>query len=218
MSPHRKDYGAVSGLLVAVAGLSVLVLGLGIFAIWAYVSYNDAQSNVNDKIAIAVGQAKEDQSNTDQARNAVLAKSPYKTFTAPDDYCGLTFQYPQTWSEYWSQQTSNGGDFDAFLNPGYVPPVSDNQQFALRVIIQQRNYDTVTNQYNNLVQGGQLTQSTGSANGQNYERLTGDFSSNIRGDAVIFQCRDKTITVRTDANKTFESDFNALIATIKYNA
>lgn len=217
MSFHKKELGAISGLMVAIIGLSVLVLGLGSFAIWSFVAYNDAKSDVDDKIALAVAQAKEDQGNTDEAKYAEREKNPYKTFKAPDDYCGLTFQYPQTWSEYWSQQLTNGGDFKAFLNPGYVPAVSDSQQFALRVTIEQRDYDSVTNQYNNLIQSGKLTQSTGSSNGQDYMRLTGDFSSDIRGDAVIYKCRDKTITVRTDAD-TFKSDFNSLITTIKFNS
>jgi len=218
MSLHRKESGVISGLLISVIGLSVLVLGLGSFAIWAFVSYNEAKGNVDDKIAIAVAQAKEDQGNIDEEKYAEREKTPTKTFKAPDDYCGLTFQYPKTWSEYWSERITNGGDFKAFLNPGYVPPVSDSQQFALRVTIEQRDYDSVTNQYNNLVQSGKLTQSTGASNGQDYMRLTGDFSSDIRGDAVIYRCRDKTITVRTDAVGTFKSDFDTLVATIKFNA
>ncbi len=215
---HENELGVISGLMVAVIALSVAVLGLGSFGIWAFVAYNDAQSDVNDKIAIAVADAKEEQGNKDEEKYAEREKQPAKVFKAPDDYCGLTFQYPKTWSEYWSEQLTNGGDFKAYLNPGYVPAVSDSQQFALRVTIEQRDYDNVTQQYNNLVTSGKLAQSTGASNGQDYMRLTGDFSSDIRGDAVIYRCRDKTITVRTDAASTFKSDFDTLVKTIKFNA
>ena len=47
-------------------------------------------------------------------------------------------------------------------------------------------------------------------------RLDGNFSKNIRGAAVIYKVRDKTATVRTDANETFKADFNKIIQTINF--
>ena len=40
-------------------------VGWGVFGIWAYVSYNEAQGDVEGKIEIAVAQAKQDQSQKD---------------------------------------------------------------------------------------------------------------------------------------------------------
>lgn len=214
---YNKERGAVSGLLVAVVALSVLVLGLGSFAIWAYVAYTDAQDNLEGKIAVAVAQAKEDKGDEDEAKFAEREKQPNKTFKAPDDYCGLTFQYPKTWSAFESEQVSNGGDFKAYLNPDVVPPITTSQQFALRVLIEQKDYDDVLGQYEGLVKKGDLKQSTTSSEGNQGARLTGNFSKNIRGDAVLYRCRDKTITIRTDAD-TFKSDFDKVIGTIDFNA
>lgn len=213
---HFDERGILSALHFALIGLSVMFVAVGSFAIWAFVNYNDAQSNVDDKIAIAVAQAKEDQSNSDETKYAEREKQPTKTFKAPDDYCGLTFQYPRTWSAYESEQITNGGDYKAYLNPDVVPPISNSQQFALRVLIEQKDYDTVTQQYDNLVQKGDLKQSTTSSQGNDGMRLDGNFSKDIRGAAVIFRCRDKTITVQTDAD-VFKSDFEALIRTIDFN-
>jgi len=214
---HNGERGAISGLLVAVIGLSVLVLGLGSFAIWAFVAYNDASSDLDSKIAVAVAQGKEEKGNDDEAKFAEREKQPNKVFKAPDDYCGLSFQYPKTWSAYESEQISNGGDFKAYLNPDVVPPISSSQQYALRVTIEQKDYDSITSQYEGLVTKGDLKQSSASSQGNQGTRLTGNFSKNIRGDAVIYRCRDKTITVRTDAN-TFKTDFEAIIRTITFNA
>lgn len=216
-SRHDNARGAVSGLLVAVIGLSVLVLGLGSFAIWAFVSYNDVSSDVQGKIDVAVANAKEQKGDADEAKFAEREKQPNYVFKAPDDYCGLSFQYPKTWSAFWSEQLTNGGDFKAYLNPGYVPAISSSQQFALRVSIQQKDYDQVTSQYDGLVQKGDLKQSSTSSNGSQGTRLTGNFSKNIRGDAVIYRCRDKTIIIQTDSD-TFKSDFQSIIGTIKFNA
>lgn len=214
---HHSERGAISGLQVAVIGLSVLVLGLGSFGIWAFVAYNEAQGDVDSKIAIAVAQAKEEKGDEDEAKFAEREKQPSRVFKAPDDYCGLTFQYPKTWSTYESEQISNGSDFKAYLNPDVVPPVTSSQQYALRVVIEQKDYDNVVSQYDGLVQKGDLKQSSTSSNGNQGARLTGNFSKNIRGDAVVYRCRDKTITIRTDAD-TFKSDFQSIIGTINYNS
>ncbi len=216
-SSVSNERGAVSGLLVAVIALSVLLLGVGSFAIWAFVAYNDAQSDVDGKIAIKVAEAKEQKGEEDETKFAEREKTPTLQFKAPDDYCSLSFQYPKTWSVFESEEITNGGDFKAYLNPKVVPPISASNQFALRVLIEQRDYDQVVNDYSSLVKKGDLKQSSTSSQGQSGTRLTGNFSKNIRGDAVIYQCRDKTITVRTDAD-TFKGDFEALIRTIDFNA
>ena len=214
---HASERGAISGMQIAVIGLSVLVLGLGSFGIWAFVSYNDASSELDGKIAVAVANAKEEKGDEDEAKFAEREKQPNKVFKAPDDYCGLTFLYPKTWSAYESEQITNGGDYRAYLNPDVVPPISNSTQFALRVLIEQKDYDDVTANYDGLVTKGDLKQATTSSEGNQGMRLTGNFSKNIRGDAVIYRCRDKTITVRTDAD-VFKSDFESLIRTIDFNA
>lgn len=215
-SRNHTERGAISGLLVAVIALGVLVLGVGSFAIWAFVAYNEAQSDVDDKIALAVSDAKEKKGEEKEADFTEREKRPNETFKAPDDYCALTFQYPKTWSVYESEEITNGGDFKAYLNPKIVPPVTGTNQFALRVLIEQNNYDQVVDSYASLVKKGDLKQSTTASEGKSGTRLTGNFNKNIRGDAVIYRCRDKTITVRTDAD-TFKSDFEALIRTIDFN-
>lgn len=213
----HKERGAVSGLLVAVIGLSVLVLGLGSFSIWAFVAYSEANDDLQDKLAVARAEAKAEQAEADEAKFAEREKQPSKTFKAPNDYCALTFQYPKTWSAFESEELSNGGDFRAYLNPDVVPPISNTQQFALRVTIEQKDYNSVTAQYDSLVKKGDLKQASTSSEGNQGMRLTGNFSRNIRGDAVLYRCRDKTITIRSDAD-VFKSDFDSIIRTIDFNA
>ncbi len=215
---YTHERGAVSGLQVTVIGLAVLVLGLGSFGIWAFVNYQDAQSNVDSKIDVAVAEAKKDQADQDEQKFSDREKEPNKTFKGPDDYCGLTFNYPKTWSAYIANDIKNGGDYEAYLNPDVVPPVgASDQQFAIRVLIQQKDYDDVTGQYQALVTKGDLKQSSTQSQGNQGLRLDGNFSKNIRGAGVIYKCRDRTITIRTDAD-TFKPDFEKVIQTIAYNS
>jgi hypothetical protein len=211
------ERGAVSGLLIATIGLTVLVIAAGSAAIWAYVNYTDQKNNVDSKIAAAVIEAKKTQGDEDEKKFTERDQLPYRQFTGPDDYGRLTFDYSKQWSVYVAKDVAKGGTYEAYLNPGVVPPVgSQTTQYALRVTIEDRDYDAVLSTYDGLVKKGDLRSSATAANGINGTRFDGSFSKDIRGAAVIYKIRDKTVTIRTDAD-TFKPSFDTLIQTIKFN-
>jgi hypothetical protein len=197
------------GLIV----LSIILIGL---AIWLFMSYTGQKTDVDTKISNAVNLAVKKQVDTDEAKFAKREKEPNREFVGPDDYGRVTFNYPKTWSVYVANDVTNGGTYEAYLNPVAVPSISDSQQFALRVIIENTSYSSVIASYSSLVKNGDLNSSSITANGITGTRLDGKFTDDIRGSAVIFKIRDKTLTIRTDAD-TFTSDFDALVTTIKFN-
>lgn len=212
---HKNEQGGVSGSMIAIIGLVVLVLITGSLAIWAYISYDHAQTDVDGQIDLAVAQAKIEQQTADDKKFAEREKEPNRTFVGPDNFGRLTFNYPKTWSVFVSEDGENSNSFRAYLNPVSVPPLSEKQQFSLRVMIEQKDYDQVVKTYQEKVKKGDLRASATSANGHNGTRLDGTFTKNIRGAAVIYQIRDKTVTLRTDAD-TFKPDFEAIIKTIDF--
>lgn len=213
---HRNEAGGVSGAIIAIIGLIVLVLATGSAAIWAYVNYNEQKTDVDGKIALAVAKGKKDQGDADEEKFAEREKEPNRQFVGPDDFGRLTFDYPKTWSVYVDNDGSDGPMYGAYINPIVVPPVNPNQQYALRVTIEQKDFDQVVKSYEALVKKGDLRTSATTANGHNGTRLDGNFNKNIRGSAVLYKIRDKTVTVRTDAD-TFKPDFEKLIKTIDFN-
>jgi hypothetical protein len=213
---HRHERGEISGSLIAIIGLIILVLAAGSAAIWAYINYTEQKTDVDGKISLAVAQAKDSQATIDEAKFAEQIKQPNQQFVGPDDYGRLTFDYPKTWSVYVATDVTQGGTYLAYLNPITVPPVIANQQFALHVTIEQKDYDQVVQSYQPLVQTGKLRTSATSANGNNGTRLDGNFTTNIRGSAVIYKIRDKTAIIQTDAD-TFQPDFENVIKTINFN-
>lgn len=214
---HNYEQGGISGQTMAIIGLVVLVLLAGSAAIWAYVNYEQQKTNVDGRVALAVAQAKNDQATADENTFAQREKEPNQQFAGPDNYGRLTFMYPKTWSAYVANDGSiSGSTFQAYLSPGVVPPVTETQQYALRVTIEQQDYNQVVQSYQPKVQKGDLRSSVASANGHTGTRLDGTFSQNIRGAAVIYQIRDKTAIIQTDAD-TFMPDFEALIKTIDFN-
>lgn len=215
---RNNEQGGISGSLVAIIALIVLVLAAGSFAIWAYVNYNEQKTNVDGKIALAVADAKKVQADEDEKKFAEREKEPNRQFVGPDDYGRVTFDYPKTWSVFEATDVADGGGtYEAYLNPVTVPPVSSDQQFALRVLIEEKDYDRVVQSYESLVKKGELRSSAVSATGHSGTRLDGNFTESIRGSAVIYKIRDKTLTLRTDAN-TFKPDFEKIIKTIDFNA
>lgn len=213
---HAKESGHVNGWLITTIGLIVLSLGAIAAAVWAYMSYTEQKTNVDGKIDVAVITAKKEQADSDEAKFAEREKEPNRQFVGPDDYGRLTFNYPKTWSVYVNKDASIGGSYEAYLNPKSVPAVSASQQYSLRVTIEEKNYDTVIAGYSALVKKGDLRSSAVSVDGNNGTRLDGSFSKDIRGSAVVYKIRDKTVTLRTDAD-TFKPDFDALITTVKFN-
>lgn len=214
----NREQGAISGQMVAIVGLALLVLILGALSIWAIVSYNEQKTDVEGRVAVAVAEAKNAQATEDEKKYLEREKEPLEKFVGPEDYGRLTFSYPKTWSGYIDKDAANGGEYKVYFHPEVVPPVgnSETQQFALRVTIEQRDYDQVVQSYDGLVKKGDLKQSSTSSQGNNGTRLEGNFSKNIRGAAVIYKSRDKTITLRTDAF-TFKPDFDKLVQTIEFN-
>ena len=110
-----------------------------------------------------------------------------------------------------------GKTYEAYLNPRVVPPVTDTQKIAIRISIEQKIYDKAVADYDSQIKKGELKSSAWSNDkGLTGTRLEGNFSKDIRGTAVVIKMRDRTLTVRTDAD-VFNNDYEALIKTIKFN-
>lgn len=214
---HFYERGEAHGLLISTIALAVLS-GLAIVAaVWGLVNYNEQKTDVDGKIEAAVATAKKEQADDDEAKFLAREKEPNREFVGPDDYGRLTFNYPKTWSVYVNKDVSQGGAYEAYLNPVSVPPVSATQRYALRVLVEEKEYDKVLDAtYAALVKKGDLRSSAVSVNSTQGTRFDGNFTKDIRGSAVVFKLRDKTVTLRSDAD-TFKADFDALITTIKFN-
>jgi hypothetical protein len=214
INAHEKHHS--NGWLITSIILILVTAGLIALSVWLYFNYNEQKTNVDGKIDAAVSAAKSAQAKSDNIKQTESEKLPNRQFVGPDDYGRVTFDYPKTWSVYVSSDATNGGTFVAYLNPISVPPISTSQQFAARVVIEQLDYDKAIASYDSFVKKGDLKASSVKADGNNGTRLDGIFSKDVHGSAVLFKIRDKTLTIRTDA-VTFESDFNKLITTIKFN-
>ncbi len=212
---RHYEKGEVDGWMISTIGLVLLVIAAGSLAIWALLNYQEEKTNVDSKIDSAVADARRDQAEKEQKKFLEEEKNPRRDFVGPDDYGRLTFSYPKTWSVY-VDSDATGKDYKAYLHPVIVPPVNvKNQQFAMRVEILQQDYAKYLTTYDRQIKEGKLRSTTASINGENAVRLDGNFSDEIRGAAIVFKLRDKTVIIRTDAD-TFKPDFDTMIQTVSY--
>lgn len=215
MKKRIREQGAVNGWMVGTIGCLVLFLIAGSLAIWMYMMYAQEKGNVDGKVAVEVAKAKSEQAEADQKTYSEEAKNPRIEFVGPSEYGRLTFMYPKTWSVYVDKDGTDRGDYRAFLHPTTVPSLSNAaSRFAFRVEILNKNLDDVLNTYQAKLKKGELTSSSVEANGIAATRLDGTFDKDLRGAAILFKLRDKTVRLSTDAD-TFKPDFQTILNTIK---
>ena len=215
LDAHKNEAGAANTWLILTFVFVFTTLAVGGAFAWALINYFDQKDNVDTKVSSAVTSAVKRQADADAANFEAQDKKPNRQFAGPEDFGALSFSYPKTWSTYINKDASTG-TFQAFLNPVSVPTINSSTQYALEVTIETKDYNTILNTYTGLVKKGDLKSSTIKINGVDSSRLDGAFTKDIRGSAVIFKIRDKTVTIRTDAD-TFKPDFEAIVASIKFN-
>ncbi len=198
--------------------LLVIVSIIAVVFVWLYVQkyiqWDTVSKDVDGQINRAVAIAEAEKEEELEAIFAEREKSPYTEFTGPDDYGRLSFMYPKTWSVYIAKDAVKGGDFEAYLNPVAVQPVSNTTINALRVRIRDTSFDTVARSYENSVKNGKLTMKTDTVGGVLANIYTGEITNSLRGAVMILKLRDKTVMLQTDAEQ-FMEEFYKILESVK---
>lgn len=222
MVPQKDVAGLIKTIVIIIVSL-IAVTFIGLF-IWMNMNYQEAKTDVDSQIAVAVAEAKDEQASRLEADFLEREKYPYKTFSGPADYGQLTFEYPKTWSVYVAAAATNSdGDFNAYFNPVQVDAVGDDTVNALRVTIRDKSFDEVTEEYqramNRKDSGLTVTSVTiGKNNNITANRYTGKIpdTKDLSGFIVTFKIRDKTAILQTDS-VLFQADFDKLLGTVIFN-
>lgn len=218
MDKRNKTNDLIKTALAVIFGLTTFVF-MGLFVFYL-TQYNMVEEDVTGRISEAVAAAKEEQALEMEAEFAEREKDPYREFAGPVDYGQLSFKYPKTWSVYIAKDAVNGGDFEAYMNPIEVNTVGRDTINALRVIIRDKDFESVAQEYQRAMNNKDSTLSveTTTVGGTVANRYTGTIpNTELSGIIVIFKIRDKTAILQTDS-MLFEDDFNRLIGTVKFNA
>ncbi len=201
-------------LSIALALVSAGAIVLAALLIGANTKLSTVQTDIDGQIDAAVAIAVANNTTQMEAEFAEREKYPYRSFAGPADYGSLTFEYPQTWSVYVAKDAVKGGDFEAYLNPLEVEPISNSTVNALRVSIRDTTFDRAVANYDSSVKNGKMTFETREVGGiianlYKGKLLTGE----LEGAVAIFKLRDKTVILQTDS-MLFLDEFNRLLDTV----
>ena len=216
--PKKNNRDLIKTIVIIVVSL-IAATFIGLF-IWIFIKNQDASTNLESQIDIAVADAVDEQTKKLEIEFAEREKNPYKIFSGPEDYGLLSFEYPKTWSLYVAKDASDGKNYEAYFNPDQVEPISDDTINALRVIIRNDTYDKVLAEYQKAMEkkDSNLTVSSVTFNGIDGTKYSGTIpDTELNGYIVIFKIRDKTVILQTDSI-LFESEFNTLLETVTFNS
>ena len=216
-SPISGDRRPLTFIVIIIVVSLIAVTFIGLF-IWMAAQYSEVNGDVEGKVTAAVAEAVNENTEKLEDEFTEREKSPYRTFSGPADYGELSFKYPKTWSVYVAKDASDGGDFEAYLNPDVVQPVGSETINALRVSIKDSSYDTVEKAYESNIKAGKLTVAVRQVGGANANIYTGEQpAGKIQGIAALIKLRDKAVVIQTDA-MVFEKDFYNLLDTVSYKS
>jgi len=203
---------------VVIILLSLLLFGALLLAYYFNNEYKIASADVESQIATAVVTREKEITDKLEADFAEREKLEYRDLSGPEDYGSLSFKYPKTWSVYVKQDASKGGEYEAYLHPRIVPPLSNETVIALRVNIKSEDFESINERYKSRLDDREhiLESSVITINGQNATRYDGALPSGLEGSLVIFKIRDKTVIMQTDAT-IYREDFNKILETITFN-
>lgn len=213
-SMNTNQSGFVSGTLISLVVAVVFLLGAIGFGAWAYSERQDYKLNSDQKAAAAAEEAKKETEKAEAVKYAEEAKNPLKTHKAPDQFGGVTIQFPKTWSGYVVEKSTGSTSVDDYFHPGVVPSAEERDSvFALRVQVVGQAYDKVVKEYESGVESGKLTAApyafpkVPSVTGL---RFSGEIEPNKQGSMVIVPMRNLTLKVWTES-PSYVADFDNII-------
>lgn len=213
LAPINNRRNVIETVILVIVSL-VAVTFIGLF-IWKYLEWDNVKTDVDGQIDAAIAVAVSENTTKLEDEFVEREKYPYKSFMGPADYGSVAFEYPKTWNLYVAKDAANGGNYEAYLNPGEVLPVSNTTINALRVTIQDKAFDSVAKSYESSVKNGKLSIVTRNIGGAVANVYTGDISNNIRGIVTIFKVRDKTVVLQTDS-ELFADEYYKLLDTVTF--
>lgn len=212
---QKKSRGTLFETILLIL-VSIVAIVFIVLYIQKYIEWDAISTDVDGQITSAVAVAREETATEMEEQFAEREKYDYKQFSGPVDYGSFSFEYPKTWSVYVSKDAANGGDFEAYLNPREVPPVSASAIIALRVRIRDTSFDSVAKSYENSIKNGKLELKTQTVGGVLANVYTGEISNGRRGAIMLLKLRDKTVMLQTDA-ETFLNDFYRVLDSVTLN-
>ena len=199
---------------LAIVGLTILLLIFIVFSFWAFSGRQKYKNNVQAISDQAAQQAVQVAQQQDAVKYNEQLKNPYRSYSGPSQYGGISLKYPNTWSSYIDDSGNGQALIDGYFNPGHVPSISaQSSVFALRVQVLNQPYSDVLNGITSLTQQNQAKISPYSLPllpSVVGVKVTGQIANNQTGEMVVLPLRGYTVEIFTMGND-HQADFENII-------
>lgn len=207
------------GLIIALVLTVLLLLGAAGFGFWAYGERSKFKNDTDKIVAREVALAEQKVSTAKDAEFVEAEKRPTKAYKGPSTFGSIELEYPKTWSAFITESSQGNTPIDGYLHPDFVPGLQSGTQFALRVEVIQKSYDSEMKQFESKVRSGKVTVTPFRAElvpDVLGARIEGEVNQGQKNIMVLFPIRDKTLKISTES-ETFYKDFNDIILkTLKF--
>jgi hypothetical protein len=192
--------------------VAVLFVASLIFAIWAFSGRQNYKNNADQLVSSAVSLGDQQQLASDSKKFALEAEQPLIQYDGPEAYGSLIVNYPKTWSSYVGTSGSGGYPVDGYFFPGTLPSVndSDSTNFALRVQVENTNYNNILTQYSQQQLAGTVTvapYSLPKLPSVVGVKIVGKLLMGKQGTLVILPLRSEAVEIWTEGTQ-YLNDFN----------
>ncbi len=204
--------GPLLMVLLVVLGLGTVIFG----ALTVTFSSKAATTakNASAQAATAAAKARNDQKKLDETASTRAAESPFRSYTAPEEFGSFVINFPKTWSSTIDQEPS-GTQVQLILNPDFIRRTSgQDAPIATRVVFLEKPKDQYLATFANNIKKGTLKQTTTTVSGQPAYDLVGTFSDHKTVHMVVVPVRDKVLVFSSE-NSSYATEFNEIVAQAK---
>lgn len=210
-TPASRPRRSIVGIIVIIV-LAILSLVFLTMAIIFSQKHSDLQANFDSRLKTL-----NDEKNIEIEQRFLndfteKEKEPFKTYRGPEVLGGVSFQYPKTWSVYVRSENPQ----EVYFYPEAVPTLGKGYKYALILRVRPANYDEYVKSFDARVKKEDLKNSRVIKSGTTGLRYDGKFTKEIHGSLVVFQIRDKILTLQTQTVE-FENDFNKILEHLEFN-
>jgi hypothetical protein len=207
--------GGRSPLLIAL----LVVLGLGTITFGVLtVNFSNkastAQRTLEQQKAAAVANAQAEQKKLDDINFTKVNESPFRAYTAPEQFGSFVINFPKNWSSYAKQQNS-GTQVSLALNPDFIRNTDGQDDVtAVRVMLIISTQDKYLNQYTANIKSGKVKKTNITVSGQPAFDITGQFNGRKTIREVVVPIRDKVL-VFSNESPQYATEFNSVLSQAK---
>ncbi|MEX0748482.1 MAG: hypothetical protein WD467_00790 [Candidatus Saccharimonadales bacterium] len=196
---------------VVIWTLAFMSVTLLVLSTWALYKYYLERTTVDDQVKAAVETARADQQELAEAEFEIERRSPYRTYTAPDIYGGISIDFPKNWSVYVEDSTAAREQIDLYIHPQIVRLQRNvDAPYAFRLQLRDELYSEVVEDYQSSIEQGELSSRAVTVADIDGVRLSGQISGEQTGTAVVLPYRDKTILLWTEGGN-YVAEFNDML-------